>query len=174
MKQIINIALIFFGLAIQQNAKAQIPAAGSYTANTTMGAFHGTWQWTSGNDTVKIYLATKPVYFPISGGFTMERLVGWHLYKRGNTVIESSYNYINNVDQRTMLGGNNEYPTVANIFFKDISKGKDGELTLKLNAAQNQLIWRSTEHQGMRIYGGNQTVPPAGLTLPRNMVLTKL
>jgi hypothetical protein len=80
---------------------AQIPAAGSYTRDTTMVRFHGNWQWVSGTDTVQLYLATKKFYYPISGGFYMDRLLGWHIYKQGRTVVESSIQHSGNVDLRT-------------------------------------------------------------------------
>ncbi len=171
LKVIILLSLYFGSL---QNLNAQIPPPGSYTTNTTMGAFHGTWMWTSGIDTVKIYLATKPIYYPISGGFYADRLVGWHLYKRGSLVIESSYNHLNDVEAQTILGGTNEVPITAKCFFKDITRNKDCELSLTINTAQNQLSWRLTEHKGLRVYGNGNTVPPSGLTLPRNILLTKL
>jgi len=174
MKNIKTIIILFLFITIQQKLFAQLPTAGSYITNNTMGAFHGTWQWVNGIDTVKIFLATKKIFYPINGGYYMDDLVGWHIYKNGNTIIESSYNSINNVDNRTILGDNFNSLNVAECFFKDITKNKDGELTLSLNAAQNQLTWRLTEHKGMRVYGNGHTAPPSGLTLLRNMVLTKL
>jgi hypothetical protein len=155
---------------------AQIPAAGSYTIDTTMTAFHGTWQWASNTDTVRLVLKTKKVYFPISGGFYMDCLVGWHIYKQGNTVVESSLQYVNNVNRSTLLGGSSpEFPDkVENATFRDITKNKDVELFLTLNAAQNQLTWRLAMSRGMRAYAQGHTVPPPGFTLPTNIVLTKL
>src|SRR5262245_36384720 len=105
MKKLITILILTISLL--QNAHAQDwPAPGSYITNTTMGALHGNWQWVSGTDTVKIYLDTKKVYFNMNGGFYMDCLVGWHLYKKGNNVIESSYPALGIVDARTFLGGN--------------------------------------------------------------------
>jgi hypothetical protein len=153
----------------------EMPVAGSYTVNNTMTAFHGTWQWTAGTDTVRIYLITKKVYYPINGGYYMDDLVGWHFYKQGNTVIESSYSHINNFELSSIFVCNSESAlNIANGSLSDLAKNKRLELKLTLNAAQNQLTWRSAPHQGMRIYSGNQIVPPPGFTLPRNMVLTKL
>jgi hypothetical protein len=159
-----------------QNITAQIPEAGSYTRDTTMGRFHGNWQWVSGADTVQLYLATQKVYYPISGGFYMDRLVGWHIYKKGRIIVESSIQYSGNVNLRTFLGGNSaQNPNkINNASFKDITKNKYVELFLTLNAAQNQLTWRLAPSEGMRVYGPGQTVPPPGFTLPRNLVLTKL
>lgn len=138
-----------------------------------MGAFHGTWMWTSGTDTVKVYLTTKKVLIPIDNYYT-DFLVGWHIYKKGNTVIESSYGNINNVDARTIdLWNNNMVNTKAEGAIIDLSKAsKSNFLYLALNGSQNQLTWRCTESPGV-VYASQQMIPPAGVTLPRNMVLTR-
>jgi len=156
------------------NAQVVIPTAGSYQTNTTMGAFHGTWQWVNGTDTVKIYLYTKKVFSPLHGGYFDDCLIGWHIYKKGNTVIESSYSGINNVDSRTFLGSNlNEPSGVVEGIFKDLTKHKEGELTLTLNTAGNQLTWKLVNVSGLSIR--KPTDPPyePNFTLPKNMVLTK-
>ena len=105
MKTIITI-LIFCLITVTTQIKAQGPVQGSYIINNTMGAFHGTWLWTNGADTVRLYLVTKKVYCNVNGGFYWDCLVGWHLYKKGNTIIESSYSYINDIGLSTILGGN--------------------------------------------------------------------
>jgi hypothetical protein len=173
----LNILIIFTFCTLKwYKMAAQIPAAGSYTRDTTMSRFHGTWQWVSGTDTVQLYLATKKVYYPISGGFYMDRLVGWHIYKQGRTIVESSVQHIGNVDLSTFLGGSSpELPDkIENASFRDITKNKDVELFLTLNAAQNQLTWRLAPSEGMRVYAQGQIVPPPGFTLPTHIVLTKL
>jgi hypothetical protein len=161
---------------IGQNSKAQGPPQGSYITNTTMTPFHGNWQWVSGTDTVQLYLATKKVYCDINGGFYWDLLVGWHIYKQGRTIVESSIQYSGNINLSTFLGGNTtELPDkIENATLKDITKNKDVELNLTLNAAQNQLTWRLEPIRGMRAYAQGHTVPPPGFTLPENIVLTKL
>jgi hypothetical protein len=176
MKEIkLYILIIFTGLQ-WQNITAQIPPPGTYIRDTTMGRFHGNWQWVSGTDTVQLYLATKKVYYPISGGFYMDRLVGWHIYKQGRTIVESSVQHIGNVNLSTFLGGNSvQNPNkIENAPFRDITKNKDVDLFLTLNAAQNQLNWRLAPSRGMRVYAQGQIVPPPGFTLPTHIVLTKL
>jgi hypothetical protein len=176
MKKIkIYILSLLFGLQAQ-NITAQIPEAGSYTRDTTMTAFHGTWQWVSGTDTVQLYLATKKVYFPISGGFYMDCLVGWHIYKQGRTVVESSIQYVNNVNRRTFLGGSSpEFPDkIENATFKDITKNKEVELFLTINAAQNQLTWRLDMSRGMRVGGPGDFIPPPGVYIANKYRINKV
>jgi hypothetical protein len=162
MKKITIFLLLFFCTLQGQKITAQIPPPGTYIRDTTMTRFHGNWQWVSGIDTVQLYLATKKVYFPISGGFYMDCLVGWHIYKQGRTVIESSIQHSSNVNLRTFLGGSSpELPNkIENASFKDITKNKDVELFLTLNAAQNQLTWQLAMSRGMRVYAQGQIVPP--------------
>ena len=172
MKKLILILTIVTTSISIQNVHAQDwPTPGSYLTNTTMGAFHGTWQWTSGTDTVKIYLITKKVYFDLNGGFYWDRLVGWHLYKKGNIIVESSYPALGNVDARTFLGGNESSSSPATIIggdFKDLKKNKYGDLTLTLNGTGNQMTWKLENSEGVSInpYDIN-------FTLPTNMVLIK-
>jgi hypothetical protein len=176
MKKIkLYILIIFTGLQ-WQHITAQIPPAGTYIRDTTMSRFHGNWQWVSGTDTVQLIIATKKVYYPISGGFYMDRLVGWHIYKQGRTIVESSIQYSGNVNLRTFLGGNSvQNPNkIENAPFRDITKNKDVELFLTLNAAQNQLTWRLAPSRGMRVGLPGDFIPPPGFTLPRNLILTKL
>ncbi len=181
MKKILAILIVF--ITINKISLAQSwpsdgwPAKDSYITNNTMGAFHGTWQWINGTDTVKIYLTTQKVYYPINGGFYWDRIIGWHLYKKGNQIIESSFGYINTPysnGHSTILGGNEYNSTVLGGGIKDITRNEDCALTLTLNTAQNKLTWYSTRGEGLHIVPSGQPIPPPGLTLPTQMVLTKL
>jgi hypothetical protein len=176
IKKITLFLLLFFYTLQWHKIAAQIPAAGSYTRDTTMRRFHGTWQWVSGTDTVQLYLATQKVYFPISGGFYMDCLVGWHIYKQGRTIVESSIQHSGNVNLRTFLGASSDQnpDQIENATLKDITKNKDVELNLTLNAAQNQLIWRLAPIRGMRAYAQGHTVPPPGFYTARKYCINKI
>ncbi len=164
----ISIMLSIFTLIV----KAQIPTPGGYITNTTMAPFHGIWQWTSGLDTVKIYLATRKITID---NYYADVLVGWHSYKKGNTVVESSLGNTNILGTQTIyLWNSNQYgdPRVEGTI-RDLSKAsKVNILYLTINPAQSQLVWECTESEG-HIYPSSMPIPPAGITLPRNMVLQK-
>ena len=172
MKKII---IIFHFAFTYFSINAQLPPPGGYLTNTTMAAFHGTWQWVNGTDTVKLFLDTKKVWFNYGDGFFWDCLVGWHMYKRGNTIIESSFANIVNGIAYTFLGGNENQATVKNITgtIKDLTKHKEVHLDLTLNSANNQLTWKLTELQGMRIRVAGMPPLQDGFTLPENMVLIK-
>lgn len=174
MKKIKILIMLICCFTIQQKIQAQLPTQGSYITNNTMGAFHGTWQWVNGIDTVKIFLATKKVYYAINGGYYMDNLVGWHVYKKGNTIIESSYNFINNVEQSTILGGNYNFQNKIESTFNDLTKAKSCDLTLTINASQNQLMWKLDVSPGLKARKPGQPAYIRGFTLPENMILTKL
>ena len=168
--------LFLFTLYIVAGQAQNVPAQGSYITNNTMGAFHGTWQWVSGIDTVKMYLITKKIHSTMNDGFDWDCLVGWHIYKRGNVIIESNYAGINNIGMYSINCGNAVTdPNTRKVdgILKDLTKNKQGELTLTLNATGNQLIWKLEVCQGAFIYVAPQTAPPPGFTLPTNMVFTK-
>ncbi|MCB0710289.1 MAG: hypothetical protein KDC15_12965 [Chitinophagaceae bacterium] len=176
MKKIITIVSLL--IVLIQNIKAQnlptLPTPGSYITNNTMGPFHGTWQWVSGSDTVKLYLNTQKVWINYTGGFYLDCLVGWHLYKNGNTVVESSYNNINNGNTYTFMGGNENGPiNIAEGTLNDLSKHKKVHLELRLNSSHNQLTWKLTELQGVQIRVAGDHPFQNGFTLPKNMLLVK-
>ncbi len=78
MKLIFTSIALFFIIQLQAQ---DIPATGSYITNNTMTAFHGTWQWVNGTDTIKIYLTTKKTFFNINGGYNKDKLVGIFISK---------------------------------------------------------------------------------------------
>jgi hypothetical protein len=173
-----HILFIFLFNLFFLNSKAQnFPAQGSYITNNTMGAFHGTWLWVSGMDTVKIYLITKKIHFTDNDGFDIDCIVGWHVYKRGNVVIESNYANINNTSTNSLTCSNEidtPDPLKVKGDFKDLTKNKHGNVTLTLNAAGNQLTWKLENSPGAKYR--RSTDPPYdwNFTLPENIVFTKL
>jgi len=171
MKRIILILALFI---CSEKIFAQIPASG-YSVNTTMGPYHGTWKWTNGIDELTIYLVTKKVYFHAGErAFYADCLVGWHIYKKAGVVIESSYGSINNVESRTIrLNNEDEPPGVVRGTFEDITKNKSCELSLKLNAAQNELIWKLAATPGFNITTADDPIYQPGFTLPKHLILIK-
>ena len=172
---IIIILLVTFSIT----SKAQIPVPGEYRINNTLTRFEGNWRWTNGTDTVWLNMQKQKVHFeriPCD----WDHIVGWHKYKKGNTVIESNFQYIGvQYGQSTHLnisifGGND--PSVTPNFFegtiKDISKLKAIDLTLTLNAAQNELVWKTKDIDGTHISSPSKPFIE-GFTLPISMTFIK-
>lgn len=145
---------------------------GSHITNATMTAFHGNWQWVSGTDTFKINFNTRPVFYDMNGGFMWDRLVGWYNFKRGTQIVFSNYASIGNTTINAIIKGGNENPPSNKVeaVFKDPLKDKSNRLSLVLNSAQNEIVWRASEIG--RVYN-NRPAPTPGMTLPSNMVLVK-
>lgn len=166
--------IIILALIINVKSNAQLPPPGGYLTNTTMAAFHGTWQWVNGTDSVKLFLDTKKVWINYGDGFFADILVGWHMYKRGNAIIESSYSNINNGNTYTFFGSNENEPTrTAAGNFHDLSKHKEVNLNLSLNAIGDKIVWKLDEAEGMRVRVAGDLPLAVGFTLPDNIVLTK-
>lgn len=171
------IAIYIITLFCVQKLQAQEiePTAGSYYINNTMTAFHGTWRWISGTDTLKIYLVTKKTYCDMNGGFYWDLLTGWHIYKKGNTVVEKSYDDIDDLffTSTISLSNGGEQSSSIEGTLKDLAKNKYGDLTLTLNAAGNQLTWQLKNTEGLHYRKQNDPPFDYGFTLPKDMVLTK-
>jgi hypothetical protein len=149
--------------------------------NTELDKFIGTWQWSSGNDTVTIVLEKQVYNVPFTGSNT-EMLVGWHRYVKNGALIESSFQYIgrnvnvdansHDVDFKTTLLGSTRTPTA--VYFRtfwDLTLHKNCYLYFRLlSGSTTQATWKLKEADG--IYNG-----PSGtygkFTLPKSLVLTK-
>ncbi len=141
-----------------------------------MGAFEGTWKGAIGYDTITVHLKVAKIYYNMDGGFYWDNIVGWHQYKRGPIVIESSYQNIGNTNLRTFIGGNENNINQLDGLLKDIRKNKRGKLSLTLvsSVTPNQLVWKLENTEGVRVRTNpNQAPYDWGFTLPENMVLTK-
>jgi hypothetical protein len=150
--------------------KAQWPKSGDNIVNNTLTKFTGTWQWTNGTDTVRIFLKKDNVICP--GNFKADFIVGFHLYKKGNTIIESSYDYTNTVHadkHSTILAGNDNGNNTLTGTLKDLSKNKLVHLKLTLNFMKTKLQWQTENREGVHIGPYDY-----GFTLPRTITLKKL
>jgi hypothetical protein len=108
--------------------------------------------------------------------YYVDLLVGWHFYKKGSTIIESSFNSINNIAARTILLWN-EYiqndPKAEGILTDRPKNNKPGKLTLVLNSQQNQFTWKLENTEGLHYSKSSDPSFDYGFTLPKNLVFTK-
>lgn len=172
MKKII-IVIILTGFSIFVNGQSVIcPAINSFT---------GEWLYSNGQDTIRIYLRAND-YTVSQSGNIISNLLGWHEYKKGNTIVESNYN---NRFMTLPTSSNNEVPRSYSIFLLmpqcDNSKhkliGKIDDITqcyepkvvtIQFNTSQNQLIWKQRQPTGFGFATGCK-----GMTLPGEFILTK-
>lgn len=95
MKKSLKNILIFIFLLTANKGIAQINYEYDTCNLDIYRQFEGEWRYTNGIDTIRFYLKAHRIYSPqgdFGRIFVYDRLVGWHEYKRGNTVIESNYN----------------------------------------------------------------------------------
>jgi hypothetical protein len=167
--------LLVILIVISKNNIAQYITPGSYEINNTLSRFEGSWLWNNGTDTVWLNMQKQKVHFS-DVPFDQDVLVGWHKYKKGNTIIESNYTnigiqYTPSTRLNSSIFGSNAPATDSNLFegtINDISKNKAISLTLTLNSAQNQLIWK-TENIPGTTYGNFDY----SFTLPTLMTFIK-
>lgn len=169
---------ILFVLINPIETKSQnYPSAGQYLTNTTMQPFIGEWRWVDGTDTLQISLKVKKVFFDFNGGYYSDCLVGWHIFKRGQTVIENTYQYIDQIDKSFFIGGNKKGATLNKVkgTVKDRLKVKHGNLELVLDnsVSPNQITWKIKNSEGIKYRKSNEPAYNFSFTLPTDILLIK-
>lgn len=154
-----KIFLAAFAVIMAGNIIAQQPTPpqpNGNIINPSLDKFVGTWVWVSGNDTLRIILKKENILLPFPENSRADLLIGFHIYKKGNTVIESSISnssssYIDK--QYTILGGNRAGIDNSEITcsIKNLSKNKSGELKLSINSSNSQLSWNLKNREGVKI-----------------------
>lgn len=174
MKKIIIVAV---AVLISCRTIAQMPTPpqpnGNIT-NSSLDKFIGTWMWTNGTDTIKIVLKKENILLPFPENSRADAIVGFHIFKQGNNIVESSISYVNtNYSDKysTILGGNSVgigNPNEIECSIKNIAKNKIGQLKLVINSSHNQLSWTLKNREGVKIGNYDFTFSfPLSLTLQK-------
>lgn len=167
-KTFIIFTIILVGLSNICTAQ-NIPQPGDNILNPGLDKFTGHWVFIDGTDTVKVFLKRENVLFPVYN-YRSDILIGFHLYKQGNNILESSYDNINtnySTKLYTIFVGNTDGGSTVAGTLKDLSKNKLLSLNLTINGTHNQIIW---ELEGLGSYTGPHR---PGFTLPKNLTLLK-
>ncbi len=143
--------------------------------NSGLSKFVGTWQWVGGTDTIKIVLKKEhKSYEDIikNCNCSADAIIGFHIYKKGATVVESSIQYANTsytAKKSTIIGGTNNVEDITlSARLRDITKNKGVVLKLTLNTDRTTLTWHTDVIEGVKIGPYDP-----GFTLPRDIILTK-
>ncbi len=174
-----KILIFLFAFSILKKTNAQMPTPpqvnGNIT-NSTLDKFVGNWMWTNGTDTLKLVLKKENILLPFPENSRADVIIGFHIFKEGNLVIESSIDYINtNFSDKhsTIIGGNREGygdPNEIGAAITNIAKNnKSCELKLVINSAQNQLTWTLKNREGVKIGTYDYS-----FSFPKNLTLVKL
>ena len=152
--------------------KAQItPYSGAHIQYNELNKFVGTWQWTSGADTLVIKLYKQEIYMKPPANFFFEEIVGWHKYVKNGIIQETFLQYAGlpfDIGHATILGG----PKSENELygsFQDITNNKLCDLYLiMINNNQTELKWQLRNSMGIKPQGYQWSFSlPIDLTLIR-------
>ncbi len=168
----INFTIIIFSFLITNQLKAQtLPLPNENILNSSLDKFIGTWVNVTGKDTMKITLKKENILLPTHQNSREDFIIGYHLYKKGNTTIENSIIFSNSTyydKHSTILGGNHNNGDTLFCSLKDLSKNKLISLKLIINAAHTQLKWSLANREGLHIGNFDYT-----FTLPKSLTLLK-
>ena len=166
-------------ILIKSDLKAQIT---TFDTCQYIYQFNGEWMYANGNDTIRIFLrAQRNIYTDFNS--LEDRVFGWHEYKQGNTIIESTYQNrfmaIPNVDTITndsfsiwlkSTGSHcNSNLISASGTITDYLQAKEGKsVTVTLDATGTIMTWEQRHGEGYGLISG-----ATGMTLPRLFTLIK-
>ncbi len=171
-KIIISISLFFLSVV----AFSQIAQPGSYTPDTTMGKFAGTWRWVSGNDTVVMVLQKQKLIHPAPYNFYSDNLIGWHTYIKNGKLKESSMSHMNTPeDTFATIHIGISYGTKLRGAFHDLTNHKWGDMFFNLQAnSTTKATLTLQDSEGVRVHFPGQPAFIGGFTLPSGIVLKKI
>lgn len=151
-----------------------------YDTCSVISQYAGEWRYTNGNDTIRIYFQAYRFYSP-EIRFVGERLIGWHEYKQGNTIIESDYqrrfsNMIYNRDNdTTMFSIILRLEQCSNSCLElrgtinDLSQSNESkDVIALLDPTKTNMNWTQKHGESTGIITGAH-----GMTLPSQFTLTK-
>lgn len=149
---------------------------GGNKANLNLDKFVGTWKWESNGDSFSMVLKKTNAQMPVKFPYTADQLYGFHEYKDGGIIVESSLTYQNtsfNLKRFTLnsFGGLPD-PNQIIVAITHLSKNKNVRATIQWIDATHIKILNIEEYQGLVV----STISSPyidGISLPQNITLTK-
>lgn len=181
MKTIFFLLSLSFSVCVHAQTNANTQPAFTYDTCSYLQACEGEWMYANGQDTIRVYLRAQRSR-SLDFRYISDNLWGWHEYKRGITVVESSYRnrfapLPYDRDSRpdgfesiflrtdscytgfTFLGGG----------ITDLSQCNERmQVKATLNSSRTTMTWRQSHSDGYGFISGCY-----GMTLPRQFVLQK-
>jgi hypothetical protein len=174
MKKIAAIIVIVIAVL---SAKAQT----TYDTCNYLSRYAGEWMYANGQDTIRIYLRPHRSFSPNFNDI-IDNLCGWHEYKRGNTIIESNYQYRHtylpytwvsdsvSVTRYSVLLTLRECDPVGNTLggiIVDLSQAREPKVVNAIIAGIT-MTWKQRHGEGYGAFTGAY-----GMTLPKEFILVK-
>jgi hypothetical protein len=171
MKTLVLISLFFAGCC---RIISQPPPPGTNVANNYLNKFEGTWRWVNGSDTLTLRLKKKNTTF---NNYTEDVLMGTHRYVQNGSIVEDAMNKFDSISinerKSTVLLYKYQDTDTSKVrgSLRDLTKQKRSNLFLQLvDGGTPTLVWHLEAAEGTFIDPNFQY----GLTMPRDIVLTKL
>ena len=182
MKKIIFLASVLLGTWLSQEATAQdtpddiVP--GTYYQDHVITNYARTWKWTSGADTFTVVLVKKKRNLD---KYSVDVLSGGYRYVKNGVEIVNTLNDVNK-DVNNVVNGN--FASLRSItrdgngflflFMDIIHNNKWGHVHAEITPYGNtyQFTWNLTG-TGLRYVPAGTTPPPAGYSVPDDIVLIK-
>ncbi len=172
--------IVLFSLLCIIEAQAQ-GITTRYDTCQHLSQYAGEWIYLNGSDTIKMTFKANRDYNP-SFNSVADNLYGWIEYKRGNTTIESTYQYRNMTlpsNSSTLQADHISiqlrlYPCESSSLvlkggITDFHQAKEiHQVTATLNSAKTQMAWKQEFSEWHGFVSG-----ALGMTLPTEFVLTK-
>lgn len=173
--------LLFFSFS--NNTHAQVNSFTKYDTCHYLQQYEGTWLATAGTDTIRISLR---YYRGYNGDFNsvIDRLLGWHEFKHGSSIVESNYSHRSmilpfddsgivlnefSIALRLQYCNNNTLGNFLNGYIRDYSQA--GELHMvkaTLDSTKTIMTWKQNHGEFYGVWTGAR-----GMTLPSSFVLIK-
>lgn len=179
MKKIIQIVMLGF---MGYGSKAQSHTLDYDTCSQLQQYNNTEWMYINGTDTVRIYLRYHRSY-ESDFNYISDRLLGWHEYKRGNTIIESNYQQrfmtlpydmtnigLNDYSIRLRLDpASDVVPKGFRGFITDYGYANNSHLvTTTFNANATVMYWKQWFTEATQFNG-----PTPTMTLPKQFTLVR-
>jgi hypothetical protein len=144
--------------------------------------FEGEWMNVTGTDTIRVYLRAQRDYYPAFNSID-DAIFGWHEYKQGNTIIESTYEnrfmpiIADTITKRSVSIGlmmrsgvdcNATNKSASGVICDYLQSNEPKIVTVTLDSTGRIMTWRQRHSMG---YG--QFTGAYGMTLPKEFVLIK-
>lgn len=155
------------------------PGLVEYDTCSAIKQYEGEWLSTNSQDTIKIYLRYHRQYSQ-NFHFVSDNLYGWIEYKRGATIVESTYEHrfdalpfyidTNRVKYSILLWKScDDTSAILRGTIIDFSQAKElHNVKATVNAITSEIDWEQQHREGYGLLTG-----ATGMTLPRQFTLVK-
>ena len=178
MKKIVSIIVLILLVSLSINCKSQVPQNGNNIVNNDINKFIGTWNWSSGNNSLQLKFKKENIKNQyLSFDYREDMLIGFHKYINNGNTIENSTQYSNTsyLDGKSTIYGStkNGNPNQFTGLIQHLSKNKSIWFTIEYIDATHIKLVEFKNTAGIKLRKPNDPPFDGTITLPQNIILTK-